>query len=100
MSNQKCKYCGSLLELITPLTSLEHCCIHPHCMAKFRKEQSSNYPTKRCDLCRKDKRICPTGLGGYLGEKNPDLCDDCKDILEPISEPTCKLILWEINKDK
>jgi hypothetical protein len=100
MTKQKCKCCGSTNDLITPLSSMEHCCMNRHCMNEFSKEHSANRNTsKKCDLCRKDKPICPTGLGDYLGEKNPDLCDECKDILQPLSETVIKLIIREITKE-
>jgi hypothetical protein len=52
----------------------------------------------KCDMCHKNGLQIPTMLGEYLGENNPNLCENCKDILEPLSEQTTKLIIWEINR--
>ncbi len=59
--------------------------------------KSTLFNNQICDLCLREEPIIPTGIGEWLGEKNPDLCDRCKGCLERLSEPTIKLIIHEIN---
>ena len=59
-----------------------------------------NSPQKRCDLCFKKRFICPTCIGEFLGESNPEFCDDCKQLLCRLSDTVVKLIIWETNKSK